>query len=94
MMTFKKKCHKKPKDMRYMDIPLKSKGGVIERIPEEVDSLESLRDMRILLNKLTRDNIARISDSITNNFQYTKELLEGLVVGVGVHRRRCYSTNA
>jgi hypothetical protein len=80
MLTYKKKYHKKPKDMKFIDIPLKSKEGAIERIPEEVDSLESLRDIRILLNKLTKENIARISDSIINNFQYTKELLEGLVV--------------
>lgn len=66
--------------MRSVDIPLKSKEGAIERIPEEVDSSESLRNLRILLNKLTKENIARISDCILNNFQYTKEILEGLVV--------------
>lgn len=79
---YKKQCHKKPKDMKPVDIPLKSKGGAtgIEQIPEEVDNLEALRDLRILLNKLTKDNFARISDSITHNFHYTKEILEGLVV--------------
>lgn len=79
---YKRSCHKKPKDMKPVDIPLKSKGSanVIEQIPEEIDNSESLRDLRILLNKLTKDNIARISDSINHNFQYTSEILEGLVV--------------
>ena len=82
MLMYKKKCNKKPKDMKFVDIPLKSKAErtEIEQIPEEVDNLEALRDLRILLNKLSRDNFPRIADSITNNFQYTKEILEGLVV--------------
>lgn len=83
MLSYKKRYYKKPKDLRAVDIPLKSKEGAIERITEEVDNSESLRNLRILLNKVTKDNIARISDSILNNFQYTKEILEGLAVCIG-----------
>lgn len=82
MLTFKGRYHNRPKAMRVVDIPLKSRGNAIERIVEESDGAEMLSDVRMLLNKLTRENIARISDSILNNFQYTKELLEGLVVDI------------
>ena len=82
LLTFKKRCHKKPKDLRQIDLPLKSKSEAhqIEQIPEEMDNAESLRNLRILLNKISRDNFSRVSDTILNTFAYNKEILEEFVV--------------
>ncbi len=81
-MMYKKTCHNKPKDMKPVDVPLKSKptSVIIERAAEEQDNAEALRNIRILLNKLSRDNFARIADTILNNFVFNKELLQGLTV--------------
>eukprot|EP01022_Parablepharisma_sp_SALTPOND_P012045 TRINITY_DN1538_c0_g1_i1.p3 TRINITY_DN1538_c0_g1~~TRINITY_DN1538_c0_g1_i1.p3 ORF type:complete len:588 (-),score=81.04 TRINITY_DN1538_c0_g1_i1:256-2019(-) len=90
MMMYKKTCHRKPKDMKTIEIPLKSKSGAstIEKVPEELDNAETLRNLRILLNKLTRDNFARIADTIVHNFVYNKEILEGLVVNLLLDQRK------
>lgn len=81
-MMYKKTCHKKPKDMRMVDIPLKSKGESvqIERVPEEVDNADVLKNLRFLLNKISRDNFSRISDSVLNSFEYNEEIVKGLIV--------------
>ena len=80
---YKKTCHRKPKDMKLIEMPLKSKTTVQPSKPgqaEEGDTSESIRNLRILLNKLSRDNFARISDTVLNNFAYNKEILQELVV--------------
>ena len=87
LMLYKKKCHRKPKDMRMIDMPLRSKEGnppaKLGQL-EEADTAESIRNLRILLNKLSRDNFARISDTIMNNFVYNKEILQALVVFLSI----------
>lgn len=79
LKAFKTKCQKKPKDMREIDIPLKSNIN-IDFSPYEKEqrseTAETVRNLRILLNKLAKDNFARISDTILNNFQYTDEILD------------------
>ena len=80
---FKKTCHRRPKDMKHIEMPLKSKAEAQAAKPgqaEEADTSESIRNLRILLNKLSRDNFARITDTIMNNFVYNKEILQSLVV--------------
>jgi len=69
--------------MKLIEMPLKSKTTVQAAKPgqvEEGDTSESIRNLRILLNKLSRDNFARISDTVLNNFAYNKEILQELVV--------------
>jgi translation initiation factor 4G len=79
LKTFKEKCQRKPKDMRPIDMSLKSNVGMkftpYEKEPRDETS-ETVRNLRILLNKLSKDNFARISDTILNNFQFTKEILQ------------------
>lgn len=80
---YKKNCHKRPKDMRPIEMPLKSKEEPQVAKPEqgiERENSESIRNLRILLNKLSKENYARISDTILNNFAYNKEILEELTV--------------
>ncbi len=83
LMIYKKTCHRRPRDMRVIELPLKSKGAVApvpEEEPGEGETSESIRNIRILLNKLSKDNFARISDTILNNFAYNQEILEQLTV--------------
>jgi len=47
---------------------------------EEMGTAEPLRNLRILLNKVTKANFARISDTILNSFVYNREILEELSV--------------
>ncbi len=79
---YKKTCHRRPKDMRLIEMPLKSKTTAPAKTgqTEEADTAESLRNLRILLNKLSRDNFARISDTMLNNFAYNSDILKELVV--------------
>ena len=83
LQIYKKTCHRKPKDMRPIELPLRSKGMVTpvpEEEPGEGETSESIRNIRILLNKLSKDNFARISDTILNNFAYNQEILQALTV--------------
>ena len=80
-MTFKEKCQRRPKDMRPIEIPLKSKTSVQFSPYEQVqrtEAAESVRNLRILLNKLAGENFARVSDTILNNFAYTEDILKEL----------------
>lgn len=81
LQQFRPKCQRRPKDMRVIEIPLKSNINIKFEPYEEVqrsEAAETVRNLRILLNKLARDNFARISDSILNNFSYNAEILEEL----------------
>ena len=64
-----------------IEMPLKSKSNIqfspFEQT-ERTEAAESVRNIRILLNKLAAENFARVSDTILNNFIYTTEILEGL----------------
>ncbi len=69
--------------MRSIEMPLRSKSVPAPKSTgqdEESDNAESTRNLRILLNKLSRDNFARISDTILNNFAYNIAVLKALVV--------------
>ncbi len=65
--------------MRPIEIPLRSKTS-IQFSPYEqtqrTEAAETVRNLRILLNKLARENFARVSDTILNNFAYTPEILQ------------------
>ena len=81
LLQFRPKCQKRPKDMRPIEIPLKSNINIKFQPYEEVqrsETAEAVRNLRILLNKLARDNFARISDTILNNFSYNEEILKEL----------------
>ncbi len=81
LLQFRPKCQRRPKDMRVIEIPLKSNINIKFQPYEEVqrsETAEAVRNLRILLNKLARDNFARISDSILNNFSYNEEILKEL----------------
>lgn len=81
LLQFKTKCAKRPKDMRPIEMPTKSKKDV-QYMPydqaQEAESKETIRNLRILLNKLSKENYARIYDTALNNFTYTSEVLEKL----------------
>eukprot|EP01022_Parablepharisma_sp_SALTPOND_P031848 TRINITY_DN818_c2_g1_i1.p4 TRINITY_DN818_c2_g1~~TRINITY_DN818_c2_g1_i1.p4 ORF type:complete len:458 (-),score=66.86 TRINITY_DN818_c2_g1_i1:2289-3662(-) len=81
LLTFKEKCQRRPKDMRPIEIPLKSKANIQFSPYEQVqrtEAAESVRNLRILLNKLAGENFARVSDTILNNFAYTEGILQEL----------------
>eukprot|EP00826_Nyctotherus_ovalis_P046502 TRINITY_DN5262_c0_g2_i11.p1 TRINITY_DN5262_c0_g2~~TRINITY_DN5262_c0_g2_i11.p1 ORF type:complete len:402 (+),score=109.23 TRINITY_DN5262_c0_g2_i11:385-1590(+) len=81
LLGYKQKCQRRPKDMRMIEIPLKSKFNIQFSTTEQIErteTAESVRNLRILLNKLAGENFARVSDTIQNNFVYTGEILESL----------------
>lgn len=81
LLSFKQKCQRRPKDMRMIEIPLKSKVNIQFSTAEQIErteTAESIRNIRILLNKLAGENFARVSDTIQNNFVYTKEIIDKL----------------
>lgn len=45
---------------------------------ERSETAESVRNVRILLNKLAKENFARIADTLLNNFKYNGEILQEL----------------
>jgi translation initiation factor 4G len=64
-----------------IEIPLKSKLNIQFSTEEQIqrtEAAESIRNIRILLNKLAGENFARVSDTIQNNFLYTEEVTEKL----------------
>ena len=65
--------------MRPIDMPLRSNVNIkftpYEQEPRS-ETAEAVRNLRILLNKLAKENFARISDTILNNFVYTSEILQ------------------
>jgi translation initiation factor 4G len=79
LLQFKTKCQRKPKDMRPIDMPLRSNIN-LDFTPYEQEgrseNAETVRNLRILLNKLAKENFARISDTILNNFVYNPEILQ------------------
>jgi len=67
--------------MRMIEMPLKSKLNIQFSTEEQIqrtEAAESIRNIRILLNKLAGENFARVSDTIQNNFAYTEEIVERL----------------
>eukprot|EP01022_Parablepharisma_sp_SALTPOND_P023121 TRINITY_DN47_c0_g4_i1.p9 TRINITY_DN47_c0_g4~~TRINITY_DN47_c0_g4_i1.p9 ORF type:complete len:487 (+),score=92.28 TRINITY_DN47_c0_g4_i1:25851-27311(+) len=82
LLMFKKTCRKKPKDMRPIVLPLKSLNSEPGfSLPEKADQsnpAEVLRNIRILLNKLSKANFDRICDSLLNSFSYSQEILQEL----------------
>jgi hypothetical protein len=81
LLQFRGKCQSRPKDMRPIEIPVKSNlnfkfDGYDER--KHSETAEAIRNIRILLNKLAKDNFARVADSILNS-DYDKEILSSLV---------------
>lgn len=81
LLQFRAKCHNRPKDMRPIEIPLRSNlnfkfDGYDEG--KHSETAEAIRNLRILLNKLAKDNFARVSDSIVNN-EYDEEIMKSLV---------------
>lgn len=79
LLQFKTKCQRKPKDMRPIEMPLRSNVN-LDFTPYEQEgrseNAETVRNLRILLNKLAKENFARISDTILNNFVYNAEILQ------------------
>jgi len=81
LLTFRTTCNKRPKDMRPIDIQRKSGVGIAFSPYVEVqrsETAEAVRNLRILLNKLAKENFARISDTILNTIQYNEEILQEL----------------
>lgn len=81
LLQFRAKCQNRPKDMRPIEIPLKSNMNFkFDGYDEGKHSAtaEAIRNLRILLNKLAKDNFARVSDSIVNG-DYDKEIMKNLV---------------
>jgi len=81
LLQFRDKCQNRPKDMHPIEIPVKSNlnfkfDGYDDRKHSETS--EAIRNIRILLNKLAKDNYPRVADSILNN-DYNKEVLSSLV---------------
>ena len=67
--------------MKEIDIPLiKSKEWVSTR-PKKCDYFEEqIKELRIQLNKLARNNFHRIAEKIVINFKYTPRLMDNLAV--------------
>jgi len=63
--------------MRPIEIPLKSNVNIKFEYVEvqRSEAAETVRNLRILLNKLAKDNFARIADTVLNNFEYNTEIL-------------------
>eukprot|EP00826_Nyctotherus_ovalis_P012590 TRINITY_DN1333_c0_g1_i8.p1 TRINITY_DN1333_c0_g1~~TRINITY_DN1333_c0_g1_i8.p1 ORF type:complete len:487 (-),score=133.65 TRINITY_DN1333_c0_g1_i8:2-1462(-) len=81
LLQFRAKCQNRPKDMRPIEIPLRSnmnfKFDGYDK-GRHSETAEAIRNLRILLNKLANDNFARVSDSILNS-DYDKEIMGNLV---------------
>ncbi|MDR3736322.1 MAG: MIF4G domain-containing protein [Acidobacteriaceae bacterium] len=80
LLQYRAKCQRRPKDMRAIEIPLKSNLNIKFEYQEvqRSETAEAVRNLRILLNKLSRDNFARITDTILNTFTFNQEVLEEL----------------
>ena len=82
LLKFRGKWQKRPKDMRAIEIPLKSNLNIDFSPYDDIkrsEAAETVRNLRILLNKLAKDNFARISDTMLNNFEYNEEIVKELV---------------
>ena len=81
LLQFRAKCQNKPRDMRPIEIPVKSNMNFkFEGYGKEKHSetAEAIKNLRILLNKLAKDNFPRVSDSILNS-DYNAEIMKNLV---------------
>ena len=88
MLSFRNQCKDRPANMALLDFPhkkrrnLKNKGGKDgsgENMSESDKFNYTVREMRIMLNKLSHDNFETLSKKILNDFVITPSLLNELM---------------
>ena len=65
--------------MAELDFPHKKSTGLKKPLTEKDKFNKQVGELRILLNKLSRNNFETISQRILNNFLYTPSLLKELM---------------
>ena len=88
MLSFRNQCKDRPANMALLDFPHKKrrnlkniggKDGSGENMSESDKFNYTVREMRIMLNKLSHDNFETLSKKILNDFVITPSLLNELM---------------
>lgn len=79
-MSFKNQFKDRPANMALLDFPHKKKRNLKKGDMTEADKFNfTVRELRIMLNKLSNDNFETVSKKILNDFNITSSVLNELM---------------
>lgn len=80
MLSLKNEFKDRPVNMALLDFPHKRRKNQFRQQPSEIDKFNMVvKELRIMLNKLSRDNFDTISKQILNDYSFTPSLLNELM---------------
>ena len=80
LMGLRNQNKERPANMTLLDFPHKRKRQMRNYQMSETDKFNMMvRDLRVLLNKLSKDNFECVTESILEDFQFTPSLLNELM---------------
>ena len=80
MMSLRNENKDRPVNMAILDFPHKRRKNQFRQQPSEIDKFNMVvKELRILLNKLSKDNFEIISRSILQDYSFTPSLLNELM---------------
>lgn len=80
MLSLKNQHKDRPANMALLDFPHKKRRNLKKGEMSESDKFNyTVRELRIMLNKLSNDNFETVSKKILNDFHFTPSLLNELM---------------
>jgi hypothetical protein len=80
MLSLKQQYKDRPANMALLDFPHKRRRNLRQRELTETDKFNmTVKDLRIMLNKLSKDNFDSISKTILNDYSFSPSLLNELM---------------
>lgn len=80
MLSLKNQFKDRPTNMALLDFPHKRKRNLRQRELTETDKFNmTVKELRIMLNKLSKDNFDSISKKILNDYSFSPSLLNELM---------------
>lgn len=79
MMSLRNQNKDRPSNMAILDFPHKKKKNLKGEMTESDKFNYTVRELRIMLNKLSNDNFETVSKKILNDFAITSSLLNELM---------------
>ena len=85
LLSLREKCQDRPAKMKELDFPHKKRGKTFGFRQEESDAdkfNKTVKEMRILLNKLSPNNFEKVRTQLLHNIQFTPSLLYELMKNI------------
>jgi hypothetical protein len=80
LLSFRPQFRARPPNMALLDFPHKKKRNLRQNEMSETDKFNlTVRELRILLNKLSKDNFENVARKITHDYSFSPSLLNELM---------------